>query len=59
MKTLSLLTLTAATALSCENPFGYSYIAETIKPGKYELACLPLKILGADGAPCRAVLRAL
>ena len=30
-----------------------------IQPGKYELACLPLKILGADGAPCRAVLRAL
>ncbi len=30
-----------------------------IKPGKYELACLPLKIVGADGAPCRAVLRTL
>ena len=30
-----------------------------IQPGKYELACLPLKILGADGAPCRAVLRGL
>lgn len=30
-----------------------------IKPGKYELACLPLKIVGADGAPCRAALRAL
>ncbi|MBI3877350.1 MAG: cyclase family protein [Verrucomicrobia bacterium] len=30
-----------------------------VKPGKYELVCLPLKILGADGAPCRAVLRAL
>ena len=29
-----------------------------IKPGKYELACLPLKIVGADGAPARAVLRA-
>lgn len=28
-----------------------------IKPGKYELACLPLKIVGADGAPCRAALR--
>ena len=36
MKTLSLLTLTAATALGCENPFGYSYLAETLKPGKYE-----------------------
>ncbi len=28
-----------------------------IKPGRYELACLPLKIVGADGAPCRAALR--
>ena len=30
-----------------------------IKPGRYELVCLPLKILGADGAPARAVLRPL
>jgi arylformamidase len=30
-----------------------------VKPGKYELACLPLKIVGADGAPCRAALRPL
>ena len=30
-----------------------------VKPGRYELACLPLKIVGADGAPCRAALRAL
>ena len=30
-----------------------------IQPGKYELICLPLKIVGADGAPARAVLRAL
>ncbi|MEW6302912.1 MAG: cyclase family protein [Verrucomicrobiota bacterium] len=28
-----------------------------IKPGKYELMCLPLKIVGADGAPARAILR--
>jgi len=28
-----------------------------IKPGYYDLICLPLKIAGADGAPCRAVLR--
>lgn len=27
-----------------------------IAPGKYELFCLPLRIRGADGAPCRAVL---
>ena len=30
-----------------------------VDPGDYELACLPLKLLGADGAPARAVLRKL
>ena len=28
-----------------------------VKPGKYDLLCLPLKIRGCDGAPCRALLR--
>lgn len=28
-----------------------------IKPGKYDLICLPLKLVGSDGAPARAVLR--
>jgi len=28
-----------------------------INPGLYELICFPLRIRGADGAPCRAVLR--
>jgi len=28
-----------------------------VEPGDYELICLPLKVVGADGAPCRAVLR--
>ncbi|MDP1854113.1 MAG: cyclase family protein [Candidatus Omnitrophota bacterium] len=28
-----------------------------IKPGKYDLICLPLKILNSDGAPARAVIR--
>jgi len=28
-----------------------------VNRGKYELVCLPLKLSGADGAPCRAVLR--
>ena len=28
-----------------------------IKPGNYDLICLPLKILGSDGAPARAILR--
>lgn len=34
---LSLLTLaSAATAFGCDNPFGYSYIAETTKAGRFE-----------------------
>lgn len=28
-----------------------------IEPGTYEMICLPLKIQGSDGAPCRVVLR--
>ena len=28
-----------------------------VQPGEYELICLPLKIVGSDGAPARAVLR--
>ncbi len=28
-----------------------------IQPGNYEMICLPLKIAGADGAPCRVVLK--
>jgi arylformamidase len=30
-----------------------------IQPGRYDLICLPLKLLGAEGAPARAILRAL
>lgn len=30
-----------------------------VAPGRYELVCLPLKIVGSDGAPARAVLRAI
>lgn len=30
-----------------------------VEPGEYELICLPLKIEGSDGAPARAILRAL
>ncbi|MCY4487638.1 MAG: cyclase family protein [Deltaproteobacteria bacterium] len=30
-----------------------------IRPGAYELICFPVCIAGADGAPCRAVLRDL
>jgi arylformamidase len=32
---------------------------EHVEPGEYELVCLPLKIVGGDGAPARAVLRKL
>jgi arylformamidase len=28
-----------------------------VEPGAYELFCLPLRIVGADGAPARVVLR--
>lgn len=28
-----------------------------VEPGRYELVCLPVKLLGSDGAPARAVLR--
>jgi arylformamidase len=28
-----------------------------VEPGNYELICLPLKMVGSDGAPARAVLR--
>ena len=27
-----------------------------VRPGSYELVCLPLKLEGSDGAPCRAIL---
>lgn len=30
-----------------------------VEPGRYELICFPLKVRGADGAPCRALLRDL
>jgi len=28
-----------------------------VKPGRYDLICLPLRLAGADGAPARVVLR--
>jgi kynurenine formamidase len=27
-----------------------------VTPGEYQLICLPLKLVGSDGAPARAVL---
>jgi len=29
-----------------------------VRPGRYDLVCLPLRLEGADGAPARALLRA-
>jgi arylformamidase len=29
-----------------------------VEPGMYDMVCLPLRIIGADGAPARVVLRA-
>lgn len=34
-------------------------LLEDVEPGEYERVCLPLKIVGGDGAPARAVLRKL
>lgn len=28
-----------------------------VEPGRYELVCLPLKMIGSDGAPARAIIR--
>jgi arylformamidase len=30
---------------------------QDVEPGDYELICLPLKIVGSDGAPARAIIR--
>ncbi|OGQ05102.1 MAG: hypothetical protein A2W61_03205 [Deltaproteobacteria bacterium RIFCSPLOWO2_01_44_7] len=31
----------------------------SVKPGEYELICLPLKLVGTEGAPVRALLRSM
>jgi arylformamidase len=30
---------------------------QSVEPGEYELACLPLKLTGSEGAPARAIIR--
>jgi arylformamidase len=30
-----------------------------VRPGRYELICLPLRLVGSDGSPARVLLRAL
>ena len=32
-------------------------VLEHVAPGNYELICLPIKLMNADGAPARAILR--
>ena len=34
-------------------------VLKDIAPGEYDLICLPLRIVGSDGAPARAVLRSV
>jgi len=34
-------------------------VLENVPEGEYELICLPLPLVGADGAPARAILRDL
>ena len=36
-----------------------SLALEHVTPGKYRLICLPLNLIGADGAPARVILEAL
>ena len=31
----------------------------SVRPGRYELICLPIKLAGAEGAPARALLKSL
>jgi len=45
------LTLLGAGALILED-----VDLQSVEPGRYRLACLPIKTVRADGAPCRAVL---
>ncbi|MHC1575581.1 MAG: cyclase family protein [Candidatus Methanogasteraceae archaeon] len=46
------LTLLGAGALILED-----IDLRSVEPGQYQLTCLPIKTVHADGAPCRAVLR--
>jgi len=48
LKSLCLASLTAATALGCDNPFGYSYSAETTKQGRYEFEQYVTTSFGRD-----------
>jgi hypothetical protein len=51
--------LIAAAASACENPFGYSYLAETLKPGKFEFEQYVTGRFGKDlGAGYEAGYRA-
>ncbi|PHX58934.1 MAG: hypothetical protein CK522_01560 [Opitutia bacterium] len=47
-KFLALLPLAASSAWGCDNPFGYSYLAETIKPGQVEIVQWVTGRIGRD-----------
>jgi hypothetical protein len=47
-KLLALLTLAASPAWGCDNPFGYSYLSETIKPGQVEIVQWVTGRMGRD-----------
>ncbi len=47
-KSLWLASLTAASAMGCDNPFGYSYSAETTKQGHYEFEQYVTTSVGRD-----------
>ena len=40
-----------------QDPAGGRLAARDVEPGVYEMYCLPLPVVGADGAPARVVLR--
>lgn len=48
MKTVSCLLLGAAAIQACDNPFAYSYLAETLKPGRTEMVQWATARLGRD-----------
>jgi arylformamidase len=48
------LTLLGAGVLLLEN-----LDLRAVRPGRYRLMCLPIKVTGAEGAPCRAVLETI
>jgi arylformamidase len=58
--TVSTLSMGSHTGTHMDGPL--HFVAEgldlsMIDPGLYELICLPIKVIGSDGGPARAILR--